>query len=442
VRVVIGITPQPSRGRVVSLLWFPFFFVATMSALFSLAFAHPQPHEVPVGVVVDGAPGDLLDDALRDSNGAFAPTRLQHPTTAERAVMEGRLAGALICSRPADPDSCRVVTASAANKARAAYVGAALQQVAEQELDLAASSVDVAPLAPGDSSGVGLFFYAFPLAMVGMVTSIVLLQLSMWPTAKKLAAIAVVGAFASVVTYAVATGRNVLPADAALLPAGFLLVQAIAWTTTAAATFVRQYLLPVALTFVLVLGVPTSAGTVAADMLPSFLGVLHAGMPLGAFVDLVRASAYGVGEVGRPLAVLVAWVVLGAGLMGCAHRAHRRQHISARAAAPGVGEVWPAVSHTLTGHVTNLSGSPVEKASVTVLDESGREVERALADDDGRYEIEGVSTGLHHLIATARHCEPVIVTVPVHEGRRVSRHDLRLQDWHDPAGNLTADELG
>ncbi|MGY1840181.1 MULTISPECIES: carboxypeptidase regulatory-like domain-containing protein [unclassified Modestobacter] len=442
-RGVIGLAPQPSLGRVASLLWFPFFFVATMSVLFSLAFAHPQPHGVPVGLVVAGADGDRVEDVLRSSDGAFVPRRLEDPVHAERDVAEGRLAGALTCGPPVVQDAageCRVLTASAANRARASYVTDALQEVARRELGVQAGAVDAAPLSPGDSSGAGLFFYAFPLAMVGMVTSIVLLQLSMWSTVKKLAAIAAVGVFASVVTYAVAVVRDVLPADPALLPAGFLVVQSIAWVITAAATYVRQYLLPVALTFVLVLGVPTSAGTVAADMLPSYLGLLHEGMPLGAFVDLVRASAYGIGTVGRPLAVLVAWVAVGAVLMACAHRSHQRRHLLAAVAAP-TGPAMP-LRHTLSGRVTNLSGGPVEQASVTVLDESGREVEQALADGEGNYLVLGVSAGLHHLIATARHCEPVIVTVTVDAGPRESHHDLRLQDWRDPAGNLTVGEVG
>jgi len=437
-------TPQPSRRRVLSLLWFPFFFVASMSLLFSLSFAHPTPNHLRVAVVAPDVDGRLLTASLRSSDGALDAVPLSDPTGVVADVAAGRLAAAIICQPlPTQDESsgCRVVVASAANRARAAYLSTALSTLVAQDLGTGAAIVDAAPLAPGDSSGAGLFFYAFPLAMVGMVTSIVLLQLAMWSTSRKVLAIAAVGVFSSAVAYAIAVTRDVLPSDPVLLVAGFLLVQVIAWTTTAAATFVRQFLLPFALTFVLVLGVPTSGGTVAADMLPSWLGVLHTGMPLGAFIDLVRSSAYGIGSSGRALAVLLVWLAVGAGVMVCAHR-HRQRALSRFSHVAGLRASGTAVPHTLAGRVTTFSGRPVVDASVTVLDESGREVERAVTDPTGQYAVGGVSTGLHHLIATARHCEPAIVTVAVRAGRSVVQHDLRLQDWEDPAGNVAVDQVG
>jgi hypothetical protein len=261
----------------------------------------------------------------------------------------------------------------------------------------------------------------------------------MWPTWRKVATIGAVGAFASVVDYLVAAGHDVLPAEPTLLLWGFALVQAIAWTTTAAATWLRQFFVPAVLTFVLLLGVPSSGGTVTADMLPTGLALLHHALPLGAFVDVVRATAYDVGDLAAPAAVLLGWVALGAGLMVLAHRHRRRAATAPPQAAPPTAARG---SHVLRGSVTSLSGAPVPAATITVLDESGREVERGTSATDGSYTISDISAGRHHLVATAAHCEPVVLTLVLPHDREVTHQDVQLEDWQDPAGNLTAEPVG
>jgi Carboxypeptidase regulatory-like domain len=263
---------------------------------------------------------------------------------------------------------------------------------------------DIGPSAMGDATGTGIFFYGLPIAIVAMVTAIVLLQLAVWSMARKLRAVVVVGVFTSVVTYAIAVWQQVIPLtwSSALLMAGtFVFIQAVGWTLTGAATFVCQYFVPLALTFVLVLGVPTAGAPVSPDMLTTALGRLHEVMPLGQFVELVRSTAYGVGSPLHPWLVMSAWFVVGAVLSFLAHRHLRtvpadRPHSPGRSGAP----------HSPSGTVTSLSGAPLAHAAVRVLDPDGGAEPRSTTDAAGRYSIDGVPAGSHHLLVTGAHADP------------------------------------
>ena len=277
----------PSRGRVLSLIWFPFFFAAAMSVLFLSAFAHPTPHDLRLGVI---GPEVVLPAGI-------APEWTAGP----EGVASGELAGAY------DSVTSTLYVSSAASATRAEYLAQVLQP---------ARTVDLVPLAAGDVSGVGGFFYGLPLLLVGLITSIVLLQFGMWPLRAKLLTIAATGAFATAVTWTVAVAMDVVPADMWLLLYGFLLTQAIGWITTGVARGTKRFFMPISMTFVLILGIPTSGATVNADMLPTPLRWLHDVLPFGQFIEVFRASGYFGGHgVVRPLLILLAWAAAGAAMV-------------------------------------------------------------------------------------------------------------------------------
>jgi len=327
-----------------------------------------------------------------------------------------------------DSASQTLYVAPAASGTRADYLTAVLHP---------AATVDVVPLAPGDVTGVGIFFYGLPMLLVGMITSIVLLQFPMWPVRKKVATVAATGAFATVVAFAVATTRDVVPPEPWLLVFGFLLTQTIGWLTTALPRLVRQFFMPVAMTFVLILGIPTSGATVNADMLPRALAWLHQVLPFGQFIEAARAVAYFDGHgLARPLTVLVAWAA-GAGLLLA---------WTSRPVIPAPEPIArPAERGELQrvyGTVRATSGVAVAGATVLILDDAGKELVRTSAGADGGYSVDGVQPGLHHLVVTAPHHEPEITSIGVHRHRTEPARDLTLVDWNDPAGNLTAEEIG
>ncbi|SNY47597.1 carboxypeptidase regulatory-like domain-containing protein [Paractinoplanes atraurantiacus] len=401
-----AIAPQPTRGRVLSLIWFPFFFAAVMSVLYLLAFAHPQPHDMRLGVIGSAPP---------------LPAGLAvQPVTDATAVAHNDLAGAY------DSATGTLYISSAASGTRADYLTAVLHP---------RQTVDVVRLASGDVSGVGVFFYALPLLLIGLITSIVLLQFGMWPLHRKLATIAAAGAFASALAWSVAVSLDVIPADGWLLLYGFALTQAIGWLTTGITRLVKQFFMPVAMTFVLLLGIPTAGATVNADMLPTPLRALHDVLPFGQFIEVVRASAYFDNHgLARPLSILLAWVAAGAALLAWTHRpAPKAQATPAPVIETG--------HQRLHGTVRTTAGIPVAGATVVSLDDDGRELIRTRTDSSGAYAVDDVRTGLHHLVVTAAHHEPEIVTVAVRGGRIEPARDITVIDWNDPAGNLTAEQI-
>ena len=333
-------TAAPTRSRVLSLLWFPFFFAAAMTLTYMFAFSHPQPHGLIVGVVgtqPDAAAVQASLDRVRPDG--FVVAVYGDARSAGSAVADGSLAAALT-----EMPQGRVLVASAASATRADYLGEVLDGVAP-----GAPVVDVHPVQDGDVTGVGLFFYGLPLLLVGMITSIVLLQLGPWPTRSKAVAILATGAFASSFAYAIAVGRDVLPADARLLIWGLVLTQTMGWLTTATALVAKQYFMPIAMTFVLILGIPTSGATVAADMLPAPLRQLHAGLPFGQFIDLVRAQSLGVGQAVTPAAVLLAWAAAGAAALFWAHtRAHANSSQTTPASEAGPGTAASDLTSAVT----------------------------------------------------------------------------------------------
>jgi len=429
--------PQPTARRVASLLWFPFFFAAAFSLMSLFAFHHPEPHDMQIGVVGSSTASIAETAAALDrvaANG-FVVTAVATAEAGRSAVEDGDVAAVI--------DGSTVYVSTAASSTRADYLTA----IAPGVVGPAAKVVDVRPTSSEDVSGVSIFFYGLPVLLVGMITSIVLVQLGMWPVWKKVATIAATGAFASVFTYLLARALDVIPADGWLIVYAFLLTQAIGWLTTVAALHAKQFFMPIAMTFVLILGIPSSGGTVNADMLPGFIGWLNSFLPYSQFINAARASAYQSDtNLLRPLLILGAWAAVGGALLAWTAMRVRvsraREVIDDRAAAALDSEQHSTPLATLHGTVSTTSGRPVAGGHVIVLDESGAALQRTRTDALGRYSAPGLTRRLHHVVVTARHCEPEIATIAIGRHDIEPSRDFRLLDWDDPAGNLTAEELG
>lgn len=293
--------------RVVATLWFPCFFAAGFALLGLFAFAHPTPHDLRVGVFAPATASDF-------------PGLPQGIDLVE--VHDSALAGSLVASGElaAATDGSVLYLASAASSTRFGYLEDTFAQHSADRL----TSIDVNPLAPGDASGVGLFFYALPNLLVGLVTSIALLQAGPWPIGKKALAILGTGLFSAGFTFVLATALHAIPADPWLIGYALLLTQAIGWLTTAAALYAKRYFMPLAMTFVLIIGIPSSGGTVNADMLPYWVRWIGEWHPFAQFIELARAQAYLGSSVARPLAVVLAWAALGGALLVIRSRLERR----------------------------------------------------------------------------------------------------------------------
>jgi hypothetical protein len=315
---VLSSASQPSFRRVASLLWFPFFFAAAFTLMGLFAFANPTPHAIPIDAVGTADQANALQRQLDIvAPQGFVVSSVSSPAEGS-AALAGNETAAVYAPGHA---GVTLAASSAASATRADYLHSVFAEISAASEDAPLTYVDAAPRAAGDASGVGIMFYALPLLLVGLITSIVLLQFGMWPIRKKFAVIAATGAFASTFAFVAATTLDVLPADLMLLVYGFVLTQAIGWLTTAAALLAKQFFMPIAMTFVLILGIPSSGATVNGDMLPGFIRGLNSVLPFAQFVDITRASAYFDGRgIGEPLLILMAWTTAGAALLAVARR--------------------------------------------------------------------------------------------------------------------------
>ncbi len=88
------------------------------------------------------------------------------------------------------------------------------------------------------------------------------------------------GAVGTVATYVTVVGLSVLPGKPLLLVYEFLLTQVFGQLMVGAAPLLKQYFLPAALTFALILSVPSSGGAVTPDLLPTPFRYLSDALPL------------------------------------------------------------------------------------------------------------------------------------------------------------------
>lgn len=441
--------PQPSLSRVLSLIWFPFFFAAAFTLMGLFAFAHPEPHGLDIAVVGTPEQTATVQQVLDGQYpGGFVAQAADSPDAAFALVTDHTVVAAFAPGAEVSP----LLIASAGGASEAKFVESVFGSVVAPALGLGATTVtDAVPPASGDVSGVGLFFYAFPQLLVGLITSIVLLQFGMWSLRKKVLLIASTGAFTSVFAFVIALALGVIPASGWLILISFVLTQAIGWLTTAAAIFGKRYFLPLAMTFVLVLGVPSSGGTVSGDMLPGFIRWLHSFMPFAQYLEAARSTAYfgGAGLVG-PLLILLLWAALGGGLLILAAVLARRARAAAasdiqmdRVDAPGE---TPATAEFF-GTVATTTGRPLAGATVILVNETGVDRRTATTGSSGEYRISAVPSGLHYAVVTAAHCEPEIATVALHPARAENSghtehpRNFTLLDWDDASGNLTAEEI-
>jgi hypothetical protein len=430
---------SPSTRRVLSLVWFPFFFVGAFSLMLLAAYAHPTPHDVSVQVVGSSAQAAHVRQALAEVKaGGFDVSSASSSTTAKSAVEHGEIAAAFITG-----PTPSLIVATGASGSRAGYLTRVFQSVAQGADTGHVHIIDAAPTASGDPNGNALMFLGLPLLLVGMIAAIVLMQFGAWSFSGKVIVIGLAGAFGSVFTYLLALAESVIPNNEWILLYAFMLTQAIGWLGLGGAAFLRQYFLPALMTFVLILGIPSAGATVPQDMSPAFVRWLNSFMPFAQFIDATRSGTYlKATDLARPLIVLTAWDLGGAVLIAATVMLMRRRHRAAELAEERANadraDPEPRGAGDVRGVVVSTAGRPVLDAVLTALNATGSEIARTRVDDSGLYALT-VPFGPHHLVVTAPHCEPQILQIAVHPERPTLRHDIALIDWSDASGNLLSD---
>jgi hypothetical protein len=265
--------------------------------------------------VVGPQAGQVRAALERQSPGGFAVTALPDAEAAADAVRHRDVYGALV---PGSPPQLLVAGANGqgVTQTLTQALGPLTAQLGSApQLRSGPPQVrDLAPLSPGDTRGLAIFYAAFGVVLGGFLFGITSYQ-----AAPKLL---LRWRVASLLLFAVASGVAVgLLADVATpaVPAGFPavagLVALLAMATAATAALVLR-VLGSAGTFVtsaglLILGNAASTGNLPAEYLPGWLRPLAAVLPPGVAVRALRGAAYFRGDgVAQALLVLGLWSVV------------------------------------------------------------------------------------------------------------------------------------
>ncbi|MBA8825045.1 hypothetical protein FHX42_002396 [Saccharopolyspora lacisalsi] len=404
----------------VSSLWFPVFFVVGFMVFYLVPFHAPAPTNVPVAVVGDQAATSLETGFQRSAPGSFDVTAVPSEQAGRQAIMERDVVATY---SPADGE---LFVASANGRALTQVLSASFEPIAEQgggEL----STTDVAPTAPGDVMGTGLFYLLMAMNIGGYITVMMLLRAAL-SKRTKLFTLVGMGVFSTLFCYLVGTGLQVIDPDLWVLPIGFLLTQAVAWTAFGLVPFVKQFIPGVAMGLFVLLSIPSSGGAIPKEMVPSFFQSLHSIMPLGQAVDAMRGVLYFRGnEVLWPVVGLLIWCAVGAALIVFdAWRNRRKQAArqdsteSTERASEAAAEEPDTHAHPLpmlTGTVSGRDGSAIEAAVITIADSTGNQLARVHTSPEGEYAVESLPEQYVTVVAASRGCRPTVERVSVHAGK-------------------------
>lgn len=288
------------------------------------AFHAPQPHHLPVAVVGAAQQAGQVARALDErAPGHFRVRSLPDEAAARTALLRRDVYGALV---PGSPP--RLLVAGADGQAVTTTLSEAFAPLAPA-LGGAPRPVDVRPLAPGDTRGLGIFYGAFGVVLGGFIFGLLSYQAAPQLLLRR--------RVLSIALFAAASGAlTALAADAvySAIPAGFWTVfglVALLALGTAATAALGMRALGSAATFVLsvsliTLGNATSTGNLPAEYLPPWLQPLASILPPGVAVRALRGATYFTDDgVVRAVWVLTLWSVVPLVLIGVLDALSRRR---------------------------------------------------------------------------------------------------------------------
>ncbi|WP_020501603.1 carboxypeptidase regulatory-like domain-containing protein [Sciscionella marina] len=422
-------TPKTSLVRTLAEhLWFPLFFMTGFLVCYLLPFHSPSPHQVPVAVAgpAAGQVGQALEHAMP---GAFDIEQVADGTAAREQVLDRDAIAAFV------PDSAHPML----------YVTKANGYMLESVLTKAftpfaaghpLATTDLAPTAPGDTMGTGLFYLILVWNIPGYIVVMMLQRAVSLSRRAKVLVLLGWGVFASIVAFYVGLAMDVVPNDPAAIGIAFLLVEGIALTAFGLVPIAKQFFPGVAMGLFILLSMPSSGGAIPIQMVPGFFRALHPFMPMGNAIEAMRGLFYfdGVGMT-RPMLVLGAWVLLGAALIGghALWQRHKAKAVEPDGAAeppiedpviempeptaiPAGARGFAGPEPMMVGTVHAHDGHPVPGAAVTVLNHRGRQLVRTTTDHDGRYAVTGLPEDFVDLVASAPGKAPMVRRTVVSEG--------------------------
>jgi len=308
-----------------------------MIVLAVLAFAWPAariaPRNLPVGLVGTApASEQVLAGLSRSDPGGFDMRVYADEGSARSAIEDRDIYGAFVVSA----DGITVLEASAASPSVAQLLGTVGQQLARHATERATASgsppqavqvrdVDLVAAAASDPRGLVLASALLPLTICGVImATVIALVLAFRPAWRQIMSLIVVSAAAGLGAYLIAQGfLGALPHNAVATWAALsLIVLAIGAATAGLIALAGRAGLGLSVLLMIFIGNPFSGVTSAPELLPAPAGTIGQWLPPGAGASLLRSTAYfgGHGAAG-PLAVLIAWIVLGLAAIAAGHHA-------------------------------------------------------------------------------------------------------------------------
>ncbi|MEU8224884.1 hypothetical protein [Kribbella sp. NPDC048915] len=299
-----------------------------------IAFAWPAarsgPRDLPLVVAGPPAAVQQVEAGLEQAMpGGFELTAVPDREAAVQRIKDRDAYGAIVLNQ-AQPE---VLTASAAGPAVAQILNQLAGHISPQS---PAKVTDVVPLPEDDPRGAGLAAGALPLVLGGLLAAGVLTQL-VRPGAKRVVGalgFAVAGglALAAVLQYWLGSFEGSYLGNAGVIA---LSIAAISLTVLGLEWLMGTAGIALGGAVMMLLGNPLSGMTSAPEMLPSGWGALGQLLPPGAAGTALRSVSYFDGAgIGRPLAVLGGWLLLGVVICGIGALRGRGRTESVRQEAP------------------------------------------------------------------------------------------------------------
>lgn len=282
--------------------------------LFLLAFRSPTPHDLRVGITGPASSSERLRQLLADrAPGALDLRDYSDPDAAQAAVEHRDVYAALVI----DGDRWTLLVAGAN--------GSALTRALQGQLEPAAAATgtrlavrDLVPRAPGDGSGLAIFYAAFGLVLGGFLFGVNTYQVAPRLTFRaRMTSVALFGPLCGVGAAAASHALGAL--NGSFLANGAVLTLIATAVGMATAMMLRVFgLLGITLGSVLLLtlGNASSAAVFPPALLPGWLEPFAYILPPGAGVRaLAGASYFDGGGVDLGVAVLVTWIALSASII-------------------------------------------------------------------------------------------------------------------------------
>jgi hypothetical protein len=406
-------------------VWLPAIFLAGLLFSFLPAFHHPTPHHIKVAVAAPPATTAQLQHQLDTTiPGGFTLQPVDSAAEARSPVLNN---DAVAAFAPA-PHHPQLYGA----KADGAAMESIIRQVftsATQKTGATLEFHELVPTRRGDTLGTSPFYLLMACTLPAYFLVVTMQRAVGFSRRGHVATIVGGGTVTALACYLTgAYGMNAIPQHPLALLYLFLLTQSVSLTSYGLVPFLGPFFPGAAVTLFIMLSVPSSGLTVPVGLLPDFFRHLHPVLPMGNAADALRNVDYfDDRQLGRPTAVLCAWIALGAALIVLGYLKHLQQLV--REAQAGITEyvsapedptvelsepvTLPPHRHhfgerppMLTGRVSGPIGEPLPGVTITVTDPYGRQLLHTRTDQNGEYAAAGLHDGFVVVVAGAPGRQP------------------------------------